>query len=619
MRASETGAPRQPPAPRYVALLLAAASVLAASACSSAGGPAGTAAPTYNHDIAPLLWQRCGSCHRPGQMAPFSLLTYDDVKRRASSIAQATRDRVMPPWLPEPGYGQFADARRLTDEEIARIGRWVEEGAREGSAAERTTPPVWADAWQLGTPDLIVELPEAYTLAPGATDEFRNFVLPIPVPSTRYVRGIEVRPGNAHVVHHATIGIDTSRASRLLDEADPAPGYEGMFSIGAHSPGSHALGWTPGMTPRLDPPERAWRLDAGSDLVIQLHMMPAHLTAAETVRPIVAFYFSPIPPTTETIDFKLGVKTLDIPAGDAAYVVSDTYRVPVDVELLSVYPHAHYLGKAMKVEATLPDGRVEPLLWIRHWDFNWQDAYRYVRPIALPKGTTIAMQYTYDNSAANPRNPHSPPARVVYGPQSTDEMGDLWLRFLPRTRGDAVVLAQSFTENESRKNLEAAERGLADHPDDGRRMGTVGAQYVAAGRVEEGIDYLRRARRLRPDDAEVRNDLGLALRQLGQLDAAIAELGAAARLSPGNAQIHMNLADALQDRGDLPRAIAELRRALALNPAAAEPHNNLGVALATSGDIAGALQEFRRALEIRPDYADALANVAAAVASGRAR
>lgn len=578
----------------------------------SASPPATGASLTYNRDIAPLLWARCGGCHRPGQMAPFSVLEYADVRPRATAIASATARRAMPPWLPEPGYGAFANARLLTAEEIALVNRWVDEGAAEGAPSDRQAAPTWTEGWQLGTPDAVVELPTPYTLHPGRRDEFRNFVVPIPTASVRYVRGIEVRPGNPHVVHHATLGVDGSQSSRLLDEADPEPGYEGMFSSGAHSPDSHALGWTPGMTPRLDPPETAWRLEAGSDLVIQLHMMPMHLAEPTSVRPRVGFYFTDAPPSAETIDFKLGSKSIDIPAGEANHVVQDTYRLPVDVDVLSIYPHAHYLAREMKVFAALPDGRVEWLLWIRKWNFNWQDQYQYARPVSLPAGTMLTMLFTYDNSTANPHNPSRPPVRVSYGPQSSDEMGDVWLRFLPRRHEDARVLAQSFIQNETRKDLEAAERRVRDHPDDGSLFGLLGARYVQNGRLDDGLAALRRARRLSPRDAEIRNNLGLALRQKGFLQEATQEFTAALRLAPRHADIRMNLADALQDAGDLAGAIRHLRAALALDPGDAEPHNNLGVALASSGDITSALAEFRRALEIRPDYADARANVAMA-------
>ena len=596
--------------------LIASALVFASAALTACGSPAPsrrTSALTYNKDIAPLLWERCGTCHRPGQLAPFSLLEYADVKSHARQVATATTRHIMPPWLPEPGYGTFANDRRLRPEEIDRIQQWVNQGAPEGDAADRRTQPAWVDGWQLGQPDLVVELPEPYTLRPGKTDVFRNFVIPIPVTSMRYVRGMEVRPGNRHVVHHATLGIDRTRTSRLLDAADPEPGYEGMFSEGAHSPESHALGWTPGMTPVMEPADMAWRLEAGSDLVIQLHMMPSHLHGPELVRPSVGFFFTDVPPTRLPMDFKLGSKTIDIPAGASDYTAEDVYVLPVDVDVLSVYPHAHYLGKDMKAFATLPDGTVTWLVRIKDWNFNWQDQYRYERPVFLPRGTSVTMRYTYDNSAGNPRNPHQPPQRVVYGPQSSDEMGDLWLRLLPHSRADAAVLARSFVENELRKDIEVAEQGVAQHPAEATWQGMLGTRYLEAGRVQEGTVHLQEAIRLAPRDAEAHNNLGQALRAQGRLADAIEEFREAARLAPKNEQVHLNLANALQDRGDLEEAIRHLRAALALNPSVAETHNNLGVALASRGLVGPAAGEFRRALDIRPDYADAQKNLSMAL------
>jgi len=568
--------------------------------------------PTFNADIAPLVWQHCAPCHRQGQMAPFPLVTYRDVAQHAAQIVRETAARSMPPWLPASGYGTFANPRVLPDADIQRLASWVDAGAPEGDSRNQRPAPAWADDWQLGKPDLVVELREPYTLEPGTADEFRNFVLPLPLTSTTFVRGIEVHPGNAHVVHHATIGIDRSRASRLLDEGDPRPGYDGMFSPGAHSPESHALGWTPGMTPRLNPPGIAWRLDPGSDLVVQLHMMRAHVHEPETVRPAVAFYFSPAAPDRESIDFRLGSKIIDIPAGESAYEITDTYELPVDVQLLSIYPHAHYLAKEMKVSAVLPGGRTEDLLRIKRWDFRWQDQYHYATPVAMPRGTRITMAYTYDNSASNPANPSRPPVRVHYGPQSSDEMGDLWLQFVAASRDDTARLAQSFVENERRKDIASAEHELEMNPGDGMWLGMLGALYVEAGRVEEGLRSLTGAVQRAPRDAQIRTNLGLALRQRGDLAGAIVHLSRAAELAPRNEQVQLNFAEALQDTGDFAGAVRHFRAAIAVNGTRAESHNNLGVALASIGAVDGAAAEFEAALRIRPDYPDARKNLAQA-------
>jgi Flp pilus assembly protein TadD len=590
--------------------------ILVASLAPAACGPSDPARRSvlsYNKDIAPLIWVRCGSCHRPGQLAPFSLLAYRDVRAHARQIVKATQSRTMPPWLPKPGYGQFAEERRLLPEEIDRIERWVAQGTPEGDPADRRAPPTFVDGWQLGQPDLVVELPESYTLGPGTKDVFRNFVMPIPVSSARYVRAVEVRPGNQHVVHHATIGIDRTRTSRLLDEADPEPGYEGMFSEGAHTPENHALGWTPGMVPVFEPPDMAWRLERGSDLIVQLHMMPHHLERPEAVRPSVGFFFTEVPPTRFPIDFKLGSKTIDIPAGQPDYVAEDTFELPVDVDVLRIYPHAHYLGKDMRAWATLPGGTMKWLIWIEDWNFNWQDSYRYATPVSLPRGTTVTMRYTYDNTAGNSRNPHRPPVRVTYGPQSTDEMGDLWLRLLPRSAEDARVLARSFVANELRKDLVVAERGVAAHPTDAGWHDLLGTRYLEAGRIAEATSALREAIRLQPADAEAHSNLAQALQRGGQPAEALAHFREAARLAPENDRIQANVASALQDRGLLDEAIRHYRQALAINPHVAETHNDFGVALASTGRLDEAVDHFRRALEIRPDYADARKNLSMAM------
>jgi Flp pilus assembly protein TadD/mono/diheme cytochrome c family protein len=563
---------------------------------------------TYNRDIAPIIREHCVVCHRPGQVGPFSLIDYAGVRQHARQIVQVTQSRVMPPWLPQHGFGEFAGERRLSDAELRRLADWVANGTVEGDPIDRPEPPAAVEGWPLGQPDLIVALPAAYTLRADGPNVFRNFVLPVDIPEIRYVRGVDIRPGNRAVVHHASIAIDRTRASRRLDDADPEPGYEGLFADTASNPDSRAVGWTPGMTPVLDPPDTAWRLYPGSDLVLQLHMIPSG--KPETVRPSIGLYFSKTPPTHPTIDFKLGSKTIDIPAGEAHYPVEDRYKLPTDVDLLTIYPHAHYLAKEMKAYATLPDGTVRQLIWIKNWNFNWQDQYRYATPIALPAGTVLTMQYTYDNSAANPHNPSNPPRRVQYGPQSSDEMGDLWLRFVPRRPEDAHVLAQSYLSRELAKWITVSELAVRSKPDDASAHNELGTHYLEAGQREDGIRELREAVRLRPSFAEAHSNLGTALRNHGQDGEAMTHLREAARLAPTDDRVQMNLADALDAGGQAAEAITHYERALALNPDLAAAHNNLGALLASRGRTADAAQHFKRALAIQPEYADAKKNLA---------
>jgi Flp pilus assembly protein TadD len=571
--------------------------------------------PTFNREIAPLVWARCSPCHRPGQSGPFSLITYQDVRSRARQIVSVTKNRIMPPWLPDPGSVTFVGERRLAPEHIRLIEQWVEQGAAEGDAADRRPPPQWSSGWQLGDPDLVVALAEPYALSESGPDVFRNFVLPIPLSSPRFVRGIEVRTDGRGVVHHATLLIDRTRASRMLDARDPLPGYEGMFSDTARNPDSLALGWTPGMTPVLEPQEAAWRLETGSDLVVQMHMIRSG--RPESVKPEIGFFFTDAAPSRTPMDFRLGSKTIDIPAGQADYAIEDTYTIPADVDVLSVYPHAHYLAKEMTVSARQPDGRTASLLWIKNWDFKWQDQYRFATPVMLSKGAVVTMRFSYDNSADNPRNPRRPPTRVVFGPQSSDEMGDVWLRLLPKAGSDAVLFARDYQSRELAKNVASAERGVDREPGSAGAQSLLGTRLLEAGRIPEAIARFREAIRLDPRHAESHNNLGEALRRSGRTNDALPLLRRAAALAPDNDRVHYNLANALQDAGRLDEAIAHFRRSVALNPDAAEAHNDLGVALGSSGRIDEAIVEFRRALEIRSNYSDAQRNLDLALKVGR--
>jgi tetratricopeptide (TPR) repeat protein len=382
-----------------------------------------------------------------------------------------------------------------------------------------------------------------------------------------------------------------------------------MISQGARSPESRAIGWTPGITPALEPEGMAWRLNAGTDLVLQVHLLPPPAGQTEQVQPSVGFYFTDLPPTRMPIDFKLGLKTIDIAAGQSNYTIEDAYVLPVDVELLSVYPHAHYLAREMKASARLPSGVVVPLLWIREWDFHWQDEYRYVKPLALPAGTRLTMTYSYDNSVANQHDSRRPPSRVSFGPQSSDEMGDLWLRLLPQSPEDALTLARGYKENELRKDIEAGERLVKSEPREARRHNALALSYAQAGRMPEATARLEEALRLDPESVEAHNNLGHLLQLQGEVSDAIEHFEEAVRLAPGNDLVHLNLGNALQEIERVEEAIPFFQRAIAINPAAADAHNNLGVALGSLGRLDEALVHFRRALEIQPGYADARENL----------
>ena len=469
--------------------------------------------PTFNKDVAPILFKDCAPCHRPGQAAPFTLLTYEDARTRADQIVTATSSRRMPPWLPDlAAMPIFLSERRLSPEEIDRIARWASGGTPEGSAEDRPASPTFPDAWQLGTPDLVVTLPRAYRLMPagdgdhGSHDVFRNVIFPVALPAGRFVRALEFRPGPAPVIHHAVISLDRNRASRRREGADGQVGFDGMIAQDAQNPDGHFLGWTPGRGPIVAPDGLPWRLERGSDLVVQLHLLPGK--APVEVQPTLALFFTDKPPAGSPVMIRLGSKTIDIPAGESNYSINDTYVLPVDVDLIGLYPHAHYLGKEMHAEAMLPGGATRSLLHIRKWDFHWQQDYRYITPVSLPRGTRLTMRYTYDNSAANQRNQHQPPRAVRYGPNSSDEMGDLWLQVLPRSTADKAMLVAAFAEREGLASIASAEMLVRAEPANAAHQTSLGGSYFQMGKLAEATVHLEKALGLNPRSAQAHNFMG---------------------------------------------------------------------------------------------------------------
>jgi tetratricopeptide (TPR) repeat protein len=621
---------------------LAAIGIVAVvAACSRTTEPrekAAARAVTFNGDIAPILFDNCASCHRPIEEAapkpsatsgssvdplcvagaPFSVLDYDSVRRHARAISSAVQRRAMPPWLPEPGHGDFSGERRLRDDQIALIAKWVESGAPEGNPADAPKPPTFSGGWQLGTPDLVLTLPEAYMLQPqpfdsaqgrpGTRDVFRNFVIPIPITTTRYVRAVEFRADRPQVLHHADVGIDLGRVSRALDRAEPGPGFATMDGAQVYN----VYGWSPGKVPVMEPSDNAWTLDPGADLILLLHMIAG--AKSETVRPAIGLFFSDTPPTRTPISVKLEAHGIAIPAGEPSYVVEDSYVLPVDVEAVSIYPHAHYLGKEMRGTATLPDGSQKDLLWIRQWDFRWQDRYRYRSPVFLPQGTRLSMRFTYDNSAANSNNRNKPPQRVRSGPRSTDEMGQLWIEVVPRRAEDAALLSADFVRRSLVAAIASAEMDVRLDPQVAATHNVLATRYLQAGRVADALAQLEEALRLDPRDAEAHSNLGTVLQARGRLAEGMQHLRTAVQLKPKGDSVRFNLGAGLLAMGQPDAAIREFQTAIALNPENADAHFNLGVILGPRNQLDDAVVHLRRAVEINPLNADAHQNLAVAYA-----
>lgn len=384
---------------------------------------------TYTKDIAPILFQNCATCHRPGQIAPFSLMTYQEAVKQAKSLASSTASRSMPPWKPVPGYGEFQGERRLTDEQIALFQKWADTGAKKGNSADLPPIPKFTEGWQLGTPDLTFEMPKPYTLQPDGSDVYQCFVLPFKFSSDRYISAIEIKPGNSRIVHHSTLHQIPSQLAENIQADNQKDknqvGYECFGDVGRDRQGKPIIApnigaWVPGRTTQFLPDGMARVIKKDSQLILQNHY---HRNGQkETDQTVVGIYFSKTPPQKMLQGVPLLQVNLAIPAGEKSYKTTASYTLPVDFDIVQIIPHMHWLGKQMKVTATLPDGTVKPMIWIKDWDFDWQDQYQYKKPVHLPQGTKLEMEAIYDNSEDNPRNPNNPPKLVTWGEQTTDEM-----------------------------------------------------------------------------------------------------------------------------------------------------------------------------------------------------
>jgi Flp pilus assembly protein TadD len=432
--------------------------------------------------------------------------------------------------------------------------------------------------------------------------------LPIPTATARYVRAVEFNPGNARAVHHANLGIDRTRSSRHQDSLDAEIGYEGGMVPDAAYPPGHMLGWTPGQRPRPSPDGAAWRLEPLSDFVVQLHMQPTG--KPEPVQVSVGLYFTDQMPTRTPVGIRMGSQTIDIEAGDASYSVADSYRLPVDVEVLAIQPHAHNLGRGMRATAALPDGSTRSLIDIDDWDFRWQDVYRYSNAIPLPRGTTISMRFTYDNSAANPRNPHHPPARVVWGQNTSDEMGDLWIQVIPRSPADLATLSDDVERKKRAEDIAGYTKILLADPKNPLRHDQVAMLLLSSGQLDQAIVHMRESLRLNARSAPTHYNLGIALSMQRKLEEALAEFREAIRLDPAHAEAHNNTGAMLHVLGRLGEATSYYRRALELRPDNVDAHSNLGRLLTAIGQDRAAAEEFRRALALRPDHLSALVGLA---------
>jgi hypothetical protein len=517
---------------------------------------------TFTRDIAATIFEHCSGCHRPGQSAPFALLSYRDVQKHAEDIITVTHSRYMPPWPPE-NTGLFLGERRLNAEQLRIISQWVKDGMIEGAAADLPPRPQWASDWQLGPPDVVATMPRPYTLPAEGRDIYRNFVVPLPVNEKKYVRAIEFRPRSARI-HHAFIRVDHTGNARRLEQKEPEPGFPGI-TLSAEAPGGNFLSWQPGRMAIPFPDGLCWEVNPGDDLIFQLHMNPGG--KAEPVQSEIGLYFTNQPPTRTSVRVLLTSNSIDIPAGDQSYTVRDEYKLPADFDLIAILPHAHYLARRIEGLATFPDGRVQSLLLIKDWDFNWQSEYRYKTAIYLPKNTVLSMSFSFDNSTNNTRNPSNPPKPVSVGRQSTDEMAELWFQLVPRDKSQLGAFQRDYGVKVKSRTLEAALFALKKNPNDAGGLSSLGMIRYSEGKMTEAEQRFRAAVQSDPSHAEAHYGLGLIFRKNRRLIDARREFEASLQSDPWKAQTYGNLGVVCLSLGDFDCAEKQFLEALRLNPA----------------------------------------------------
>lgn len=410
---------------------------------------------TYHRDVLPILQEHCQGCHRPGEVGPFSLLTYKQAVNWAEDIRDYTREGKMPPWKASGG-GPFHHERKMSEKELAVLDSWVKEGTPEGDPAHAPRAREFTDGWQLGTPDLVLTLPEEMVLGASGKDLFRCFVLPTGLTEDKFVTAVEVRPGNKRIVHHTLNFFDTSGKAREMEqkerqrpkkanEVDRGPGYTVGMGVG-FTPKAGQFGgiggWAPGQRSRFLPEGYGWPLPRGADVVLQLHY---HRNGrVESDRTSVGLYFAKNQGTKPYRSAVIPGRFLVIPPGVENHKVTGQIEALEDGELRSVMHHMHMLGRSAKVTMTPPGGQPTTLLEIKDWDYNWQETYFFQQPVPFKAGTKFSVEANYDNTDRNPNNPFNPPTWVRFGEQTDNEMCFVFLGVTTASGTPGPLRVKSF-------------------------------------------------------------------------------------------------------------------------------------------------------------------------------
>ena len=438
-----------------IALVLAGKTVpkefVPAVGCPLPDPPKGAATPTFNGQVSSILQTNCRECHRPGRVGPFSLVTYEQARKRAGDIAEVVESRRMPPWKPSPGVGpRFLHDKSLSQADIDVLLAWADSGAPRGEGPEPDSSASQSVEWSLGKPDLVLQMDEDFEIPAKGSDIYRCFVLKTDLPKDVYISAIEYLPGNSKVVHHLLAYVDVSGEARKRDEDEPGPGYSCFSGPGIEVHGDLG-GWAPGNEPSRLPEGIGRALPKGADVVIQVHYNPSG--KIEKDRSKIGLHFSRTP-IRRTLHWSAAINTeFELPPGEKNHEVVGSWKAPCDLVAYGVTPHMHLLGRDMLMSVKYPDGRTLDLVKIDDWDFNWQNTYYYAEPLKLPKGTVLKVVAHYDNSADNPRNPNRhKPVPVHFGEKTTDEM---CIGFIALTK-DGQDLTKPGEKDDLREILKAS-------------------------------------------------------------------------------------------------------------------------------------------------------------------
>ncbi len=428
--------------------------------------------PTFSEHIAPIIFNHCVTCHRAGEIGPFPLTTYTEVRANAKMIKTEVSNGNMPPWKPVHGYGNFVDERRLTTEEIKSIVDWVDGGSPEGDITKLPKLPNFPTGSQLGTPDMVLQVPVKWHVKGDLKDVYRNFVVPTGLLEDKNIAAIEVRPGNKKVVHHVLMWNDITGTGRSLDNKDATPGYEDFGGPGFDNVAATYPGWAPGTMPRYFPEGIGMVMHKNSDLIIQIHYAPS--ATDEEDQTSINIFFKKEKEIREVSEIPIlpdylpgGYNAFSIPANQKK-TFKGSYTVSRDMSVLGVFPHMHKLGMDAKLYAVTPKNDTIKFINIPSWDFNWQGAYSYKNLIKIPRNSKLYYEATYDNTTANPYNPNTPPKTVKWGFSTMEEMYLCYIFSMDYEAGDENISQETITAaNEEQEHTELSPinvRGIFPQP-----------------------------------------------------------------------------------------------------------------------------------------------------------